>query len=240
MKAALIANVFSSKNTNEHEIYELCLQRNVSLPFSHRHIFVESDVELALSTAYHAIQINNRPTFADFLDLASTNDLRGHLIVFANADIVLDRSIFDLGQLVDQGTVCCISRYERDGSMMVSAKSSQDCWVLRGHRLPNTLIAQARFFLGLLGAENRLANIFHSYGYKLFNPCFSIKNIHAGSSDSDYRPSLQSREKRLFGAYTYVHPCGVDQLASKEEKLEHALYTVPIDRAFEAAQRFKK
>jgi len=58
MKAALIANVFSPKNAYEHGIYELCLQRNVSLPFSNRHIFVESDVKLALGTAYHAIKSN--------------------------------------------------------------------------------------------------------------------------------------------------------------------------------------
>jgi len=233
MKTVLIQNAYKSGLPDRDSELLDCLYHNSRIGFDEFYLMADSGFVVKNISPSTRVPFSGIPSFSDILKLSSLPEMTGKLIIFSNSDIKLDSSILRLVSFMQDKDFCCISRYESDGRFHVNPKSSQDCWVYIGGKMPESLISQSDLRLGQLGVENRLANNFHSYGWRLYNPCLTVKNIHIDSQPKDYRPNIQSREHRVYGAYTFVLPCDISQVGKVDQKIEHLLYTVNLDRTYE-------
>jgi len=74
---------------------------------------------------------------------------------------------------------------------------SQDAWIFKAPITNETIIDLANFFLGIPRCDNRIAEIFHSSGYRVINPAYSIHAIEIEDKSKDY--SLYSVNGSFIG-----------------------------------------
>jgi hypothetical protein len=121
-----------------------------------------------------------RPTFGELFAAISACTGDEDINIVANADIYFDDS---LKAVTSIGFDECyaLSRWEDSeaGLRLFETDDSQDAWVFRG-RIRSIA---APFTMGLPGCDNRLAYLLSEAGYRLSNPCRSIRAIHLHRSN---------------------------------------------------------
>lgn len=127
---------------------------------------------------------DRRLSFADIFDHAHRT-FPGRVCVVANSDISFDHTLRLVTPLVHSNTLLALSRWEdgtgpsmgghldSDAGLLFS--HSQDVWIFRGGGLPPF---DARFQLGILACETRLAYEAPAAGIVVRNPAISIRTLH--------------------------------------------------------------
>ena len=148
--------------------------------------------------------INGRPTFGEMFTMCKPD----HINVIANSDIYFDETL-KAAQGIKIGEVYALSRWDKVGGDLVPyhRRDSQDAWIIYGQpeRIP------APYQMGVPGVDNVLVNVLRSYGYKVTNPCKSIRAIHV--HESGYRTYGEGRGKpkpyRYAPPYDFAEPCSL-------------------------------
>lgn len=214
MRKILIFQWFDCSDSSRKEELTECIQHNISLGFDKVIIFNDSVEPAFFGENIENIQANQRLSYRDFIDVVINPKNYGSLCCLTNTDIKLDKHLFELAAIIKTSDLMCISRYELDGQLARTPWCTQDTWALISQPLQKSIIYQTSIPLGLLGCENRFAEIFYGAGYKVFNPCLDIKNLHLQSIQSAHKNT-----DRIYGAYLFVPPCHLNDIGKFDSHL---------------------
>lgn len=163
-KTRLFYNYYADPNSSRQAEIDLCLQKNIE----------NNNFDIVI------LDCQNKPTFNFFFQkinqLVGPNDIS----IICNADIFFDKSI-SLISKIGLREIYAISRLEWHKSNNVSAPGAtdaQNAWVIRG---PITNV-NGDFLMGAPGSAGRIAYEFQKAGYRVVNPCRSVKTYHAHDS----------------------------------------------------------
>ncbi len=202
MKKILIFQWFKSSDVErESELIE-CISHNLAIGFDKVIIFNDSVDPKFFGNNIENVCINRRMRYSDYISIVCDSKNFGDLVVLTNTDIKLDENILNLPLYIKEKNLIAISRYENDIELAKSHWCTQDVWAIISQPVHVSVGYQSDIPLGVPGCENRFAEIFHSAGYAVFNPCIEIKNLHVHSKQGVY-----SQDFRVFGSYLFVHSC---------------------------------
>ncbi len=114
----------------------------------------------------------------------------------SNSDIYFDETLELLQHCDLTRTILGLSRY--DNGYLFAQAGSQDCWIGVAPLNVNTNICGFKF--GVLGCDNRFAQIIHDAGYHIYNPSKTIHTHHQhGSQYRTYHgiPTVEGMHKLL-------------------------------------------
>jgi hypothetical protein len=182
----LLVPLYLDANADRLQEFLTCLERNAGTKaIASVHVFLEQDVDPLRLVSMHPllaapnvelILCGRRATFSALFAYAN-QELHGHRVIIANADIFFDET---LGQLDDYdltGWLLCLSRWDLSsdgGWRLFDFEYSQDAWMFQ------TPIVEldANFHLGVPGCDNRLAWEAQRAGLSVLNPSRSIRACH--------------------------------------------------------------
>lgn len=144
-----------------------------------------------------------RPSFSDLLKIANAEIANEDICIFANSDIYFDETLEAIKQLKHR-ECWALSRWNRlsDGTLkLLDFPGTQDAWIFRG---PPPQV-KANFLFGVPGCDNRFAKLVSDAGYKITNPCQTIKAIHLHLSSV----RRTSQEETVKPPYLMVPTCGL-------------------------------
>lgn len=223
MKFHLYNNYYVDRTPNRQYELEQCFIRNilcseidriiVLMSNAHQMHFVQmllrNDLE-AYSKKIKVVLSETRPTYRDWFSMTRKYTDINSISCIANSDIIFtDEEIQKIKQY-DFGINNCIalSRWDISDindlskSIIHDRSDSQDAWIKKGSFKD---IPEAKFTLGIAGCDNRIAYLLEQSGYKLFNPCYSIKSYHL--HNSNVRNYInRSHIERLPPPYSRVIP----------------------------------
>ena len=196
----LMIPLYNEKIKVRYDEYIQCLDINLNNPnISQVHIIYDTSkdkrellflellkqLQTASSKPIVITYIKGRQTFRDFFDVANQLYPNQNIIV-SNADIYFDEtlSLFENYNLT--GQFLGLTRREGDGSIWKHLcdinqplrSDSQDSWIFR----TPINIANAGFQLGTIACDPYIAFAAEQSGYKVRNPCMSIKAHHVHGS----------------------------------------------------------
>jgi hypothetical protein len=165
----LLTNIYTTPNQQRQAEMDLCLKKNMALPFLNIH------------------DVQPRPTFKQLFEL-SNNFGSNDIFVIANNDIYFDETLL-LANQIKHGEVYALTRYDikRGVPRFFDRQDSQDVWIWRGHIKD---FNGGEFFQGVAGCDNSIAYQLVANGYKVTNPSLSIKTYHlheSGLRTFDYK-----------------------------------------------------
>lgn len=157
-----------------------CLRRNLDVPFIDRVFILNEGGELGDLAGAAKVTVRcatQRPSYRDFF--AWVNEVTGEadLNLIANTDIYFDPALAALASYPMAGRCLALSRWDvqPDGSAtLFRLDRSQDAWIFRGPIRP----VEGDFPLGLRGCDGRIAYELKRAGYRVLNPCFTLKTYH--------------------------------------------------------------
>jgi hypothetical protein len=187
-----------------------CIEHNLKLGFDEIIIINSATEPQFFAKNVINMYISDRMTYSHFVNALNDKKYDNCILFLTNTDIKLDEKILDLGDLINRQQLFCLSRYEQADKLTDGPSCSQDTWIAIAQPIHESVVHQSNIPLGLPGCENRLAEIFFSSGFNVFNPCYDIKNIHVQNTNSVF-----SDNDRVFGAYLFVPPCTIDDILSK-------------------------
>jgi hypothetical protein len=211
MKKILIFQWFHCNDALRKDELVQCIEHNLELGFDNVIIFNDSVKPTFTGDNITNIEAGGRLTYHNFIDVMNEPRNFGAMVCLTNTDIKLDKRIFELSPMLDSNVLFSISRHEHDGQLTDLPWCSQDTWVALSQPVPQSVQLQSAIPLGMPGCENRIAEVFFSAGFRVFNPCLGIKNVHVHSEKSALRD-----ENRLFGAYLFVPACGIGDIGKRE------------------------
>jgi len=187
----LYTSFFIHPDRSRQAEYETCIRGN---SFLEQHVFVDTDkaeewVRNNVPTAFIHKQSTGIQSFKEMFSCAED----GYINIVANADILLNETIFRLKYFDLENTFLCIGRWEEDPlSKRIFPsmdRGSQDTWVWKNRiRNPESL----DFNFGTPGCDNKLAYEMHSQGYKVANPSLDIISVHKHLTNIRSYPPLAS------------------------------------------------
>jgi len=162
-----------------------CLRLNMQNPSIDTLHILSEDHSIIDQFPDHAIILNDRPTFSDWL--RQSQHLRhGDVTLIVNADILIQSDLSYLSDILDFGERCLAtsSRYEFDYERGIvsphhNPKTSQDMWALRvSDRVFPDLIRQCEVPIGVQGCDNKIAYVLLNNGFSIFNTYLFTQHIH--------------------------------------------------------------
>jgi len=194
------------------EILEV-LHANLRLPFLEKFfLFCEHGVRPPIfSTKLVFIDIAARLKYSDVLQYINRYSFGDCVWILANSDILLDASLLSATAYLQSGDLLALTRYELDGQLFsaVLPESSQDTWIFCTPLLGPLNPCDFSFELGTNSCDNSFAARMYLAGYKVWNPCLSIKTTHVHASD--YRTYSLSQNDRSPSPYLYPLECDAGQ-----------------------------
>ena len=169
-----------NKNISHSLIEEMYVLYDISKDDNNNELFsylVEQDITIT--------KIKGRATYADFFNLA--NELYpDQKIILSNADIYFDETLELLLDYDFNNTFLALTRYETDkktgeqdirrfGSRKRIDSGSQDTWIFK---TPIYIFEADKVCMGILGCDNAIVHKAFQQGYKVINPCLTIKCFH--------------------------------------------------------------
>ena len=208
----LMVQYYNTDSARQREL-DHCLEQNVERYFDRVIVCCGSETILPKVAYTHTMHMEKRLAFSDYLRLVSESDYNG-ITVLTNSDIILDKDIIKKCEHISSKELFAISRYDTDGYLHEFHWCSQDTWILRNQKFPNSVIKSCTFELGRPGCELRFAEALWCVGFNIINPSLSVRNTHIHINSSVHLDS-----ERYYGAYIFTPATTIEQsLINREEK----------------------
>lgn len=188
-----------------------CLERNLdSGLFARITLLVDDDTPLPRRDRRLSIlRLKRRPTYLDWVK-ESRHRCPGEISVLANSDIYLDDSI---GRILDifetePSAFIALSRFDKVGDEFVPHTDphwSQDTWAFMPRDNDDEM--HDKLFdvpLGVPRCDNKIAYVFATMGYRVFNPFPMVRAIHV--HETNLRYYSKKGDRRVIGGVAMVHP----------------------------------
>jgi hypothetical protein len=204
IKHLLITQWYKTKSELRNNELQTAFLSNIDLKFDEIIVFIEGASAPIVKDNLTYCEISESITYKTLVDLVNDERYRDVVITLTNTDIYLDRDYLAKVSTIEKHELFAISRYE-NSVLTPSPQLCQDTWCIRGQSLLQSILDQAHIPLGRLGCESRFAEVFHSAGFKVSNPCLSIYNHHIQST-----PSRHNEQLRMYGTYCVVPPTSLE------------------------------
>ncbi len=202
---------YTPKDRERADELRHCLDRNLDSGLFARIILLVDD-----DTALHRpdrrlsiLRLDRRPTYLDWVQ-ESRRRCPGQISVLANSDIYFDDSIGLLLDLFEQkpDAFIALSRFDKTGDVFTPHSDphwSQDTWAFLP-RADDDGMHDKQFDipLGAPRCDNKIAYVFATQGYSVFNPFPFIRSIHV--HETNLRYYSKKGDRRVIGGVAMVHP----------------------------------
>jgi hypothetical protein len=182
---------YVSPNPARQREFDRCLFNNLANPHIESVVlFCEHPCDV-VHTKLTKVEIGRRAMYNDMLSYSG-------IVILANTDIYFDDSIA-LAKGIKENECYALSRWDMIGNKIkpFHGTDTQDVWIFN-----NPKLTVGNYGMGMPGCDNRIAREIFDAGYKITNPCLSIKAIHL--HESGYRTYTQ--KDTVHGEYHYVLP----------------------------------
>jgi hypothetical protein len=202
----LFTEYYISRNSERQDELEFCLRHNLDNQYIDRvYLFCHEDECRLQHDKIVAVKIGGRLRYADFFQFINqTRRQPEEIFILANSDIHFDDTLELLRKIDLVNNTVCLTRHEGD-RLHKPARQSQDVWIIGKRLIPDKLIEQSGFHLGLPGCDNRIAQVLYENGFNPYNPCSHIKCYHVHSSN--FR--TYCREDMVHGPYKMLEQSGL-------------------------------
>lgn len=231
--AILLTTLFTPCKPERAQEFITCLQRNLAHPYIEavKVLFEIKDLDAAYDylegfthEKLEIIPVNHRSTYADLIEVANNwgND---QVAIIVNGDIYFDEnSALERSAEISHKEFWTVSRYEptKDGGWKLFDNppvATHDCWIFR------TPLSQFKnnYQLGIQGCDLFIAQRAIEAGFKVLNPCLTIRPRHLhqvpGVRNHKLDPVRQINywhdpEYAPLGIQTYyIKPCSLERPA---------------------------
>ena len=158
--------------------------------------------------------LNERPSFNSIIKIGNSFAREEDITVFCNTDIYFDNSVKKVVEL-SKNEVFALSRYDfiKNEPKLFARYDSQDAWIYKGKLSCNSI---GLYYFGVPACDNVFVTELKNVGYKVSNPCFSIKCYHLHASNfRDYHVT----KNHVNGEKSYLLPTSFNSSLSKKEQL---------------------
>jgi len=231
MKTVLLFQYFDAPSPVRKKELEQCVLHNLKIGFDKILIWNDSVDPLFISENVNNIRANRRMTYRDYVDVLDAEENYGSLVVLTNTDIMLDKNVLTISQVIRNNSFLCLSRYEQRGTALELSGTpwcTHDVWAMISQPVHNSIKFQSVIPLGMPGSELRFAEIFFNMGYAIFNPCVDIQNVHLHSESAPHE-----YKNRIYGAYLFVPPCKLSDVKIASLNPSHMATPVYLTNFFE-------
>jgi hypothetical protein len=202
----LITTYYKTENLKRQKELDECLKNNFNNKFIDK-IYLLNDlvyeIEFIDNHKEKIIQIivdsNNAKRLGfDYAVTFINTNLQNTLCIISNSDIYFDDTLELLDGYNFDNKFFGLTRY--DNGKIIQNSNSQDSWFFKSPLQID--LSQCNFKFGYPGCDNRFAYVVNEAGYKILNPCLTIKTHHLHSSN--YR--TYNHNDKVMGPYYFIRP----------------------------------
>jgi hypothetical protein len=213
-------------DSNRQQEIDLCLEKNITNNGIDRiYLVVDDNSHCPFDDLkLQVINIDSRMTYKMWYELTKRHCKSG-ISLLCNSDIYFDETIDILNKVIDDNNkFLALSRWELiDGftSKHPNPHWSQDTWAMRVEdNLSKEFIHLLDFPMGVPRCDNKIAYLFATRGWRIYNPIESLRSIHV--HESQMRTYDKKLDDRILGGVAYVHP---GDTLTDEAKLDFDVWT---------------
>ena len=215
----LIQQFYKSSNLKREKELRKCLIQNIECEYIDQiYLFMETNLSLPSDPQGKITQIplKTRLSYANCIDLIQRIIGSGKLVVFANADIYLDKSWKSVWSVNLNDVFVALLRWEegvegKEPTLFGPRSDSQDCWLIHSDSVLNRSWNLSAFNIpfGKSGCDNAILIEFLRNKFKIVNPAMSLRTIHVHKSEfrTYVKTDIVDRPK-----YMFVEPSGLHEL----------------------------
>jgi len=225
MKIHVFTQFYRPKDDQRWSEVRECLAKNSSNPqINFLHVLYENEEDLQyieVSPKVILSPLAERLNYGMWLKRSQQLLEPGDVSLLLNSDIYLDETLKflrdDHEQLVAHNVFIALTRYNPAGPLLRLNKNphwTQDVWgvTIPDKPFPTALLQETAFNLGQPGCDNKIAYVMHSYGFRVTNPCRTIRSIHLHAEETR---RYDERADKLIGLHAFVHPSATPSIAAK-------------------------
>ena len=202
---------YTPKDRDRADELRHCLERNLDSGLFARIILLVDDDTAAprKDRRLSLLRLDRRPTYLDWVQ-ESRRCCPGQISVLANSDIYFDNSIGLLLDLFEHNpdAFVALSRFDQNGDVFTPHSDphwSQDTWAFIPREDDDGMHdKQFDIPLGAPRCDNKIAYVFATQGYNVFNPFPFIRSIHV--HETGLRYYSKKGDRRVIGGMAMVHP----------------------------------
>ena len=204
---------YTPKDRERADELNYCFQRNLdSGLFARIVLMVDDDSKPPKEDRRVSVmRLDRRPTYLDWVR-ESRKHCMGQISVLANSDIYFDDSLGRLLEIfaAEPKAFIALTRFDKAGDDLVPHTHphwSQDTWAFMPAEEDDEL-HDHRFDvpLGVPRCDNKIAYVFATQGYQLFNPLPHVRSIHV--HETGLRYYSKKGDRRVIGGVAMAHPGG--------------------------------
>ena len=189
---------------------DLCLGKNAENKLINKlFVVIDDGCECpVISDNIEIIHINKRLTYKYWIELTQQYCQAG-VTILCNSDIYFNETLSVIDEvLFSEKSFISLSRWELLGGSLSKHPNphwSQDTWAMRvGEQLSPSFMHQLDFPMGVPRCDNKIAYLFATQGWKIFNPVDFLVSIHV--HETEMRTYHKKLDDRILGGAGYVYP----------------------------------
>lgn len=183
MKVIFLINWYNEKNESRKKELLDCLEKVQSDKDIDVVLCLKESEQNDTAVIFHSertvvYNINHRPTYNDFFQIANKYTEEGDIVIFGNTDIYPEEGAIELCKDIKPNECYALARWDVDANgnkTLLDRWDTADIWVFKAPIKPNI---QGDFYLGQAGCDNAIADRIMQAGYKVLNPSRTIKFNH--------------------------------------------------------------
>jgi len=180
----LYTSYYREANRDRDAEFRTCLERNLDCAAIDRILVLNEggDLSKLRSDKLTVRDTKARPTYDDFFGWVNDTTGKNDINIIANTDIYFDDGISILEEADLTNRCLALSRWDAQGdgtARLLELDDSQDAWIFQG-RIKDI---QGDFHLGIRRCDGRIAYEIRRAGYRLQNPCYTLKAFHLHVTD---------------------------------------------------------
>lgn len=210
-RITLFVPYYTPRDPERAEELRRCLDMNLdSGLFSRIVLLVDDDtVPHRQDSALQLIRLGKRPGYLDWVR-AAERLCPGQIALLANSDIHFDSTVTGLCTIFrqDGNAFVALSRFDRQGDSDIPHPNphwSQDSWAFVPSAVSSERLSRrVDIPLGVPRCDNRIAYVFATEGYTIYNPFPFIRSIHL--HETGLRYYSKKGDRSLIGGMAMVKP----------------------------------
>lgn len=210
-RITLFVPYYTPRDPERAEELRRCLDMNLDSGLFSRVVLLVDDetVPHRDDGVLQLIRLGKRPGYLDWV-LAAERLCPGQIALLANSDIYFDSTITGLCTIFrqDLNAFVALSRFDRQGEEEVPHPNphwSQDSWAfVPSADTADRLSRRVDIPLGVPRCDNRIAYVFATEGYTVYNPFPFIRSVHL--HETGLRYYSKKGDRNLIGGMAMVKP----------------------------------
>lgn len=215
----LIQQYYKPTDLKREKELKKCLIQNIECEYIDQiYLFMESNLSLPSDPQGKITQIplKTRLSYANCIDLIQRIIGSGKLVVFANADIYLDKTWKSVWSINLKDVFIALLRWEegsnqQEPTLFGPRNDSQDSWLIHSDSVLDRSWNLSAFNIpfGKSGCDNAILIEFLRNKFKIVNPAMNLRTIHVHKSE--FRTYIKSDIVDRPN-YMFVDPTGLHEL----------------------------